>query len=487
MCRGSETRVELAPEAVLAMDDCRAFLEARLATGSTIYGLNTGFGRMADTRIGEKDLGRLQVNLIRSHCAGVGRLLAVHEVRAIMVLRANALAAGSSGCRSAVVAQLLEFLNREIHPAVPETGSVGASGDLAPLAHVALALIGEGEVFGPEGDRSPTGLRLADEGLSGLTLEAKEGLALINGTQATTGIGGLALERAIRALEAAEVTGAMSLEGLMGTPDAFRPEIHRVRPHPGQRVSAERLLALLEGSEIRDSHRTGDPRVQDAYSLRCMPQVHGAAREALSYVRRVVETEMNSVTDNPLVFPAADLILSGGNFHAQVVSAALDFMAIALVDLASIAERRIERLLNPDLSGLPAFLARDPGLHSGFMIAQVTAADLLSEMRVLSHPASVDSVSTSAAREDHVSMGMSAARKARRSVELLEAVLGIELLCAGQALEFRRPLRSSPPVERAHARLRADVRALGDDRVLSADMEAAVGIIRSGDLLNVWD
>jgi len=345
---------------------------------------------------------------------------------------------------------------------------------------VALALLGEGraERHGVEAD---TGQLLAAEGLTPLTLEAKEGLALINGTQATTALGVLALLGAERALESLEAAGAMSLDALLGTPEAFRPEIQEARPHPGQGESARRLRALLRDSEIRESHREGDPRVQDAYALRCMPQVHGAGRDALGYVRGVLATEINSATDNPLVFPDAGVIVSGGNFHAQVVSAALDFLAIAMTDLASISERRIERLLNPDLSmGLPAFLTEMPGLRSGFMIVQVTAVDCLAEMRVLAHPASVDSVTTSANQEDHVSMGLAAARKARRSLACLEHVAAAELLCAAQGLDYRRPLRSSPAVESVHAAVRAAVPTLHDDRVLGPDLETITTLIRRG-------
>ena len=338
---------------------------------------------------------------------------------------------------------------------------------------------------------------LAGAGIEALELVEKEAVALLNGTQATTGIGVLALQRFARALDTADVAGAMSLEGLRGTPDPFRPEIHEARPHPGQIESARRLWALLEGSGIRESHRTGDPRVQDAYSLRCMPQVHGAAREACSYAHRILTTEINSATDNPLVLPVqagvgsaeagvdADggtpaEVLSGGNFHAQVVAQCLDLVAIAAADLASIAERRIDRLLNPDLSGLPAFLTPAPGTRSGLMIAQVTAADALSEMRVLASPASVDSVPTCASQEDHVSMGMAAARKVRRTIELLETVLAAELLCAAQAVEFHRPLRAGNGVEEALETVRVRVPRLDEDRVLSGDIESLTTLIREG-------
>ena len=427
----------------------------------------------------------LQHNLVRSHASGMGDAMDREAVRALMVLRANALARGHSGCRVVLVERLLELLNSGIHPRVPEFGSVGASGDLAPLAHVALALIGEGPAE-KGGTESPVQGLLADAGIEPVTLGSKEGLALINGTQATTGLGILALLAAERALETAEVAGAMSLDALLGTPEAFREEIQDARPHAGQARSAARLRALLAGSQIRESHREGDPRVQDAYSLRCMPQVHGAAREALAYVRGILETEANSATDNPLVFPEAGVVVSGGNFHAQVVSQALDLLAIAVADLAAISERRVERLLNPDLSmGLPAFLTSHAGLESGFMIVQVTAVDLLAEMRILSHPASVDSVTTSANQEDHVSMGLAAARKARRSVACLQKVLATELMCAAQGIEFRRPLRSSDPIEAAHARIRLDVPKLEGDRVLGPDLDALTDLIRSGELAGI--
>lgn len=476
---GVDIEVGLADQGRAAVEKARAYLETRAATGEKIYGVNTGFGRLAETRISADQTAQLQTNLIRSHAAGVGEPLPVAEVRAMMLLRANALARGNSGCRLLVVERLLEFLNRGVHPWVPSAGSVGASGDLAPLAHTALALIGEGDVF-VDGRRVPTAPVLEALDILPLELREKEGLALINGTQATTGVGTLAFLRAERSLEAVEVAGAMTLDALLGTPEAFREEVQAARPHPGQAASAARLRALLAGSEIRESHRDGDPRVQDAYSLRCMPQVHGAARQALGYVRGILEVEVNSTTDNPLVFPDAGAVVSGGNFHAQIVAQALDLMVIALTDVAAISERRIERLLNPDLSGLPAFLAATPGLESGFMIAQVTAADLIAEMRTLAGPASADTISTSAAREDHVSMGFWAARKARRAVACFESVVAIELLCAAEGLEHRRPLRAGNGVEAAHGRLRQEVARLSGDRPIGVDIESITGLIRTG-------
>jgi histidine ammonia-lyase len=474
-----DTRLALAESARLKVERSRNYIEQLLARNERIYGVTTGFGRLSEVFITPARRSELQLNLIRSHSSGLGARLGTREVRTIMLLRANALAHGDSGCRPELIDRLLELLQRGIHPVVPEVGSVGASGDLAPLAHIALALIGEGEVE-VGGTTMPTAKALAQAGLQPLRLVEKEGLALINGTQGTTGFTLLALKAAEQLLDTAEVAGAMSLEGLRGTPEPFRPEIHRARPHPGQITSAARLWSLLEDSEIRESHRYNDPRVQDAYSLRCMPQVHGAAREVLRYVRGVVEVEINSATDNPLIFPQEELVVSAGNFHAQVVAQAADFLAIALADVASISERRIERLLNPDLSELPAFLARDPGVQSGLMITQLAAADLLAEMKVLAHPASVDSVPTSGNREDHVSMGFTAGRKARRAVECLEYVLALELLCAAQALEFLKPLQPGRGVKRAYELVRAHVAPLEGDRVLTGDIEALHTQVKAG-------
>ncbi|MEM7415722.1 MAG: histidine ammonia-lyase [Gemmatimonadota bacterium] len=480
IAHASNVSVELSDDARTRMQASRDVVERKVASGEVVYGVTTGFGRLADVSIPPGRRTELQHNLVRSHASGMGDPLPQPMVRALMTLRANALARGVSGCRVGVVDHLLELLNRRIHPRVPEFGSVGASGDLAPLAHVALALLGEGRVE-HAGQWHDAGDVLSEEGLDPLTLDSKEGLALINGTQATTGIGILALLRAERALATASVAAAMSLDALMGTPAAFRAEIHEARPHEGQIESARLMRRLLDGSEIRESHREDDPRVQDAYALRCVPQVHGAARHALAYVRGILETEANSATDNPLIFAEADVVVSGGNFHAQIVSQALDLLAIAVADLAAISERRIERLLNPDLSmGLPAFLAAEPGLESGFMIAQVTAVDLLAELRVLAHPASVDSVTTSANQEDHVSMGMAAARKAERAVGCLERVLATELMCAAQGIDYRRPLRSGAGVERAWDALRATVSRLDGDRALGPDLDAVYAMIRTG-------
>jgi len=483
---GGKVRVRLGEAAMEAVRRSRDLVVRQVASGDVVYGVTTGFGRLAEVTISPGDQVALQRNLLRSHAAGTGRLLPPEAVRVMLLLRANALARGHSGVRPEVLEGLVAFLNQDLLPAIPEAGSVGASGDLAPLAHMALPLMGEGEFLRwPAGAVAPAtpvdaGPVLAREGLEPLVLEAKEGLALINGTQATTALGILACMRARRALESLEVAGAMTLEALRGTPEAFRAEVHEARPHPGQVESARRLRELVEGSEIRESHRHGDTRVQDAYSLRCMPQVHGAGRSVLGYVDEVLAREVNAATDNPLIFPDVDLVVSAGNFHAQVVSQALDFLCIAVTDLASVSERRLERLLNPDLSGLPAFLTPHPGLCSGYMILQVTVVDLLSELRVLAHPASVDSVSTSASQEDHVSMGMAAARKAIRSVDLLERVVAAELLAAAQGIEFRRPLRTSAALEGVHARIRERVPPLDQDRPPAPDLEAVRGLVAAG-------
>ena len=478
---GAAGSVTLTDTARKGIQRARTTVEEVVEAGEVVYGVTTGFGRLAEVPVSAGDRRTLQVNLLRSHAAGAGSLLSAREVRTLLLLRANALARGHSGCRLEVVERLLTLLNEEIHPAVPEAGSVGASGDLAPLAHLALPLIGEGEVLdAEEGGVRPAMEALEEAGIEPLALVAKEGLALINGTQATTGLGALALLRAQRALEQLDVAGAMSLEALKGTPEAFRAEVHEVRPHPGQVETARVLRSLLAGSQIRESHRHGDPRVQDAYSLRCMPQIHGAARSGMSYVREVLSREINAVTDNPLVFPETRSVVSAGNFHAQVVAQVLDLLCMVVTDLAAVSERRLERLLNPDLSGLPAFLSPEPGIHSGYMILQVTVVDLLSEMRVLSHPASVDSVPTSAGQEDHVSMGMAAARKARRTVELLETVVAAELLAAAQGLEFRLPLRPGAGVEAAYRKVRAEVAPLTEDRPPSPELARVVKQVREG-------
>ena len=473
--------VELAPEALARVERARALVDRVAAGEAAAYGINTGFGTLAEVRIDRKDLRTLQRNLLLSHAAGVGTPLPVPEARALLLLRCNVLAKGYSGIRPRTLQLALDMLNRGVIPVVPERGSVGASGDLAPLAHLALVLIGEGEAFvGPE--RLLGRAALARAGLEPVVLEAKEGLALVNGTQAMCAVGALALLRGEALTEVADLAGAMTLEGLLGSHRPFIPPIQAVRPHPGQTAVAEHLRALLRDSEIVVSHADCS-KVQDPYSLRCMPQVHGAVRDGLSYGRRVLSIEVNSATDNPLVFPGEDLIVSGGNFHGQPVSLALDVLAIACTQLSAISERRVEQLVNPALSGLPPFLAKNSGLNSGFMIAQVTSAALVAESRVLSHPASVDSIPSSAGREDHVSMGMTAALKARQVVEFTRSCLAVEVLVAAQALDFRKPLRAGRGVAAAHAAVRQVVPSMEEDREIHRDIEAVSALIDSGELL----
>jgi histidine ammonia-lyase len=470
------------------VDAARAVVEASLADGRAHYGINTGFGALAEVRIPSEALRRLQLNLVRSHAAGVGPALDRVIVRLIMLLRAQVLAAGHSGVRVEVIELLLAMLERGVHPRIPEQGSVGASGDLAPLAHLALVLIGEGEAEF-EGEIVAGDVALQRAGLTPIELAAKEGLALINGTQVMTAIGVHALERAERALRGADIAGALSVEGFLGSARAFDPRIHALRPYEGQRRSAANLRALLAGSPLVESHKDCG-RVQDPYSYRCMPQVHGAARDAMTHVRKIMAIEASSVTDNPLVFPGADdgdvplgAVISGGNFHGQPVSMVCDFARIALTSVASICERRVEQLVNPQLShGLPAFLARNPGLESGLMIAQVTATALVSECKGLSMPASVDSIPSSASREDHVSMGPIAARRFLDVVRNVERVVAIELLAAAQAIDLRAPIVPGQGTAAAHAAIRSVVPTLDEDRVLAGDIEAIAELLRSGRL-----
>lgn len=459
----------------------RGIVDRLVARNDVVYGITTGFGKLSDVAIPPDRLAELQVNLVRSHAVGVGPSLAEHEVRAMMLLRANVLAKGCSGIRPAVVELLVAMLNAGLWPVVPEQGSVGASGDLAPLSHLALALIGE-STLRLAGEEGPAAEMLARCGLAPVTLQPKEGLALVNGTQAHTALAALALHDAGVLWRAAHVIGAATLEALLGTPVAFDARIHEVRGQSGQQRSAALLRALLAASEIRESHRHGDPRVQDAYALRCMPQVHGPVLDALDFARDIVGRELNAATDNPLVFEDGAM-LSGGNFHGQSVAMVCDLLAIALTNLATIAERRIDRLVHPDLNqGLPPFLTRDAGVSSGFMMAQVTAAAVASECKVLAHPASVDTIPTDGGKEDVVPMAMGAATKLRRVVQNVRHVLAVELLCAMQGLDYRRPLRSSAPIERAHAALRAVVPALGRDRFLAPDVAAAADFLATGGL-----
>ena len=470
----------LSESARLRIESSRCVVEKLLNQKKVVYGVNTGFGKLADVHIPSCELGQLQVNLVRSHASGLGAPLGERETRALMLLRANVLATGHSGCRSVVVDTIIEMLARGVSPRIPEKGSVGASGDLAPLAHLALAMIGEGKCL-YRGEWIPSREALQSAGIPPLRLAAKEGLALLNGTQGMVAVGSLSLLRAERVAKLADLAGAMSLEALRGTPVAFDARIHSARPHPGQLASAAHLREILRDSAIRESHLYDDPRVQDAYCLRCMPQVHGAVRNALAHARETVEIESGSATDNPLVFADTEEILSGGNFHGAPLALVCDYAAIALTDLMSITERRIDRLINPDLNeGLPPFLSAQPGLSSGYMIAHVCAASLLSEARVLAHPASVDSVPTSGGKEDHVSMGMTSALKLRQIVANAEYVLAIELMTAAEGIDYRRPLRSSAAIETAHRIIRATVPRLTADRPPSDDIEALTQAITEG-------
>ena len=471
--------VSLAPQSVEKMLRSRTVVERLAAADAPVYGVNTGVGLLADVRVPPADLEQLQRNVIRSHAAGVGDPLARDEVRAMILIRANVLAKGFSGIRPVVAERLCQMLEHGVTPVVPSQGSVGASGDLAPLAHMALVLMGEGEAE-LRGQRMPgrEALRLA--GIEPLSLASKEGISLVNGTQAMLALGCLELAAAEVLIDTAEVDCAMTLDALRGTPRAFDQRLHAIRPHPGQLTSADHLSRLLDGSEIRASH-VSCRRVQDAYSLRCAPQVHGAVRDTLAEARRVFSIELNAATDNPLVFD--EEMLSGGNFHGEPLAFQLDYLAIALSALSGISERRIDRLVNPALNeDLPPFLARHPGLESGLMMAQVTAAALVAENRVLATPASPGSITTSGNKEDFVSMGMTSALKWKRVVRNTRAVLAIESLTAARALEFLRPLKTSAPLERARDRVQSVCVAWEGDHALSGDIAAIEKLIAAGSL-----
>jgi len=480
VARGDE-RVSLAASARERMGASRRVVERIVAESRVVYGVNTGFGKLSDVTVPADELRELQLNLVRSHSCGVGEPLSEEETRAMMLLRANVLALGLSGARAVVAGTLVAMLERGVRPVIPEKGSVGASGDLAPLSHLALCAVGEGEAF-YKGERMPGGEALRRAGVEPLTLEAKEGLALLNGTQALTAVGALALERAERLARTADVSGAMSLEALKGTPAAFDERIHRARPHRGQSESAAHLRELLRDSEIRASHIEGDPRVQDAYSLRCMPQVHGACRDALAHARTCVEIETGGATDNPLVFAETGEVISGGNFHGAPLALALDYCGIALVHLGNIVERRVDRLVNPEKNeGLPAFLTARAGVESGYMVPQIVAVALLNECKVLAHPSSTDNLPTDGGKEDHVSMGMTAALKLRRIVENVEHVVAIELLASAEALEYRAPLRPGLGARRAYETLRSRAPRLTRDRPLAHDIERVASALRRGE------
>jgi histidine ammonia-lyase len=487
--------VLLDPDARSAVQRARAVVDSLIVNNKVSYAITTGVGKLSDVRIAGDQIREMQVNLIRSHAVGVGDPLSVAATRAMMLLRANSLSKGYSGVRTETIDTLCEMLNRGVTPFVPSQGSVGASGDLAPLAHLALALIGEGECIDDSGGRAPTAEVMRRAQIKPLVLEAKEAVSLINGTQGMLAVGVLELLAAETLVDTADVIGSLTLDALHGTDAAFDERIHQARPHRGQLTTAANLRKMLEGSQIRESHRDCD-RVQDAYSLRCMPQVHGAVRDTLAYCRQVMETEINSAVDNPLVFvsrvgmgvspvpepsSAEGDVISGGNFHGEPVAFALDFLAIALSALAGISERRIERLVNPALNeGLPPFLAAGAGLNSGFMMPQVTAAALASENKVLAHPASVDSITTSGNKEDFVSMGMTAAMKLTRIVTNTRNVLAIEAMAAAQALDFLAPLKSGRRGSAAHAAIRSVCATMDKDRVMYQDFARLAELIASG-------
>ncbi len=475
--RGGE-QVALSAAARERLTTGRDWIEGLLDKDVAVYGVTTGFGKFQNTRIEAGKLRELQRNLILSHAIGVGEPFPTEVVRGMLLLRAQSLAHGNSGCRPVVVERLLQFLNYGIHPVVPSQGSVGSSGDLAPLAHMALALIGEGEVE-YQGRVAPTAEVLAARELEPLVLEAKEGLALINGTQAMCSILSLLAADARIMLTTADISAAMTVEALKGSHTPFEELVVGLRPHPGAVETAANMRLLLRDSEIKESH-AHCAKVQDAYSLRAVPQVHGASRDAIRHVYEVLRIELNSVTDNPLIFPAADRAISGGNFHGQPLALAADYAGIAIAELANISERRIEQMLNPALSGLPAFLAEQGGLHSGLMISQYTAASLVSENKVLAHPASVDSIPTSANQEDHVSMGTIACRKARRIAENVLWVMAIELVSSAQALDFHKPLKPGKGVAAVYDAIRARIPHLARDRYLKPEVSKVRELIRSG-------
>ncbi|MDN5351723.1 MAG: histidine ammonia-lyase [Clostridiales bacterium] len=472
--------IALSEAAKESVNRARDFVERLIAEKKVVYGITTGFGKFSDVVISEEETEDLQTNLIMSHACGIGDPFAEEIVRAVMLLRINNLAKGHSGIRLSTLQTLIDMLNKGVHPVIPEKGSLGASGDLAPLSHMVLVMLGKGEAF-YKGERMSGSQAMEAAGIHVITLHAKEGLALINGTQVMTAVGALTAYDAHRVMRLSDVAGALTSEALNGIVDAFDARMHVLRPHAGQMTTAENLLRLLENSER--TTRQGEIRVQDAYTLRCMPQVHGASKDALKYVIDHLDIEMNAVTDNPILFPDTGEAYSGGNFHGQPMALAFDFLGIALSEVANISERRIERLVNPQLSGLPAFLTKHGGLHSGFMIAQYAAAALVSENKVLAHPASVDSIPSSANQEDHVSMGTIAARKAREILFNVEHVLAIELLCAAQAVEFSEKGSLGKGTGAAFAKVRRYVKPVDLDRVMHLDFEKIYDIIKSNEIL----
>lgn len=479
----SHISVALSEKATIAMQKSRDIIEKWVNSGEIIYGITTGFGEFSNVVIPKDRIEQLQENLIISHSAGIGPYLDRHIVRGMMILRINALAKGCSGIRISTVETLIAMLKHDLIPAVPSQGSVGSSGDLAPLSHIALALIGKGQIIREDGTIIASLDAMNSCGIEPVILQAKEGLALINGTQMMTSLGAFAVHRAKRLVDLADLSGALSIDALRGTDTAFDERIHAVRGFQGQLTTASRLRMLLSNSEIRASHREGDGMVQDAYSLRCMPQVHGASRDAIAYVEQVIATELNSANDNPLIFADDASHLEGGNFHGQPIALALDFLAIACAELGNISERRTERMVNGALSnGLPRFLAKDGGLQSGMMIAQYTAAALVSENKVLCHPASIDSIPTSANQEDHNSMGSISARKVHRILDHVESIIAIEMLCAIRGIEFHAPLKTSPILEQVKEAIRERIPVTHHDAIISHEISIMKDIVSSGAL-----
>ncbi len=477
----STLKVKLCPKALEKMKSARNFVLKIASEEKAVYGINTGFGALASKKISRDNLGKLQINLIRSHCTGVGRPFAKEISRAIMLLRANCLASGHSGVNPDIVQLLLDFLNKDIIPVIPEKGSVGASGDLAPLSHIALALIGEGEVFFENKIQNSLNV-MKEQGLSPAILGPKDGLALINGTAVMTALGALSIIESERLMKLADLISSITLEGIKGTDKAFHPKISERKPHPGQLQVVRNFNKILQGSQIKDSHPDCH-KVQDPYSLRCIPQVHGASRQTLIHAKEVINTEVNAVTDNPLVFFETEEVFSGGNFHGQAISFAMDYLALGLAEICSMSERRIEKMMNSTFSELPSFLTKDSGLNSGLMIAHVTAAALTSENKVLCHPASVDSIPTSTDKEDHVSMGVTSGRKLYEIIFNVKSTLAIELLCNTTALDFQRPLKSSPVIEKIYEIVRSEIPEILEDRIFSKDIEKIIEIIDSNRLI----
>ena len=476
-----KVEVSICETALEKMKASRAYVHNIVEKGEPVYGINTGFGALSSMHIKKEELATLQLNLIRSHCTGTGRPFSREITRAIMILRANCLISGFSGIQPEIVQLILDFINFDINPIVPEKGSVGASGDLAPLSHIALALIGEGEVI-YDGKHSNSNFAIDQIGRKPAVLGPKDGLALINGTAVMAAIGACAVVEATNIMKIADISAALTLDGVRGTSKAYYEGITRLKPHPGQIAACENLNTLLKDSAIKDSHDDCG-KVQDPYSLRCVPQVHGACRQTLAHAKEVISIELNSVTDNPLIFLEEDQVVSGGNFHGEALALVMDYLAMGVAEICNICERRIEKMMNPSFSDLPAFLTKNSGLNSGLMIAHVTAAALTSENKYLCHPASVDSVPTSTDKEDHVSMGVTSGRKLLEVIDNAKTVLGIELLCNTQALDFQRPLKSSKALEAVHTLVRKHVPPIEDDRIFYKDMENIKKLISSNEIV----